>query len=362
MDIDGPVEPVWEEELGEDWLHFLSDEQLQVRSQILHGVSEYATRLEIRRARRRGGQDWKPYVAFVKGGAGTGKTAVLLNLALDLAEAGLPVDFRCSRALRAYLSAHTGVNFRTLSGRGGGGTVVFYDDPPSVAQLHNAILTAGHNEDLAVIAAFDPLQWREKYLSSTLRQLDDMAPSFSLRTCYRQSAELLELARTVASTVNERSSWRVAAETVHSERETLRALQEEYLDSLQAVKPGGRSRLRTGAVEAAVKEEAQVLRERWDLWSRLPALLIVEDRVHGVKMHKSWSRHLTGINRKTCDLADTATYKGLDFQAVWMLLDRGYYERIESGQLGLSKVEWEALRDLHIPLTRAKDSTTVFVV
>lgn len=47
---------------------------------------------------------------------------------------------------------------------------------------------------------------------------------------------------------------------------------------------------------------------------------------------------------------------------MWIFLEREYYERIQTGRPGLSKVEWEALRDLHIPLTRAKDSTVLFVV
>jgi hypothetical protein len=64
----------------------------------------------------------------------------------------------------------------------------------------------------------------------------------------------------------------------------------------------------------------------------------------------------------TKDLAKVPTYRGLDFQAVWIFISRPLYDRVNTGKLSLSAVEWEFLRDLHIPLTRAKDELVMFVM
>ena len=149
--IDMPYAPLCEEELfGEEWLHFLSDEQQDVKNQIRASLNEAMTSTQR-----------PPFVAFVKGGAGTGKTALLLSLALEYADSGRTVDFRCSPAVGEYLGEHRQINMSTLRSSAsseGARELVLLDDPKTVSTLISAIHQAQERGSLGIVVGFDPLQ------------------------------------------------------------------------------------------------------------------------------------------------------------------------------------------------------------
>jgi hypothetical protein len=117
-----------------------------------------------------------------------------------------------------------------------------------------------------------------------------------------------------------------------------------------------------GEVDSAIGQEAEALRRRWDRWPDMPCLLVLEDRAHGVHLTKTQRKAWKGIARQTSDLQDVGAYRGLDFQATWIFMEKQFYDRIQEGKAGLSTAEWESLRDLHVPFTRAKDETLLFLV
>lgn len=47
-----------------------------------------------------------------------------------------------------------------------------------------------------------------------------------------------------------------------------------------------------------------------------------------------------------CD--DVDSYRGLDFQSVWLFLSAELLRRLREGELGLDRVRWAELRSLHI--------------
>ena len=350
VDVDGPFEPQWAEELGETWLHFLSDSQLGIKSDLM--LKAVPGNPSFRR---------KTYVGLLAGGAGTGKTALLLNIALDLVEAGVAVDFRCSPQMRKYLHDYTRINVENLTAPSGASRkVVLLDDPESIATVEWAVSDARAAGALAVIVGFDPLQWwDDKRLSTRMPVLESMGEVHHLSTCYRQSANLVKMAQDVSRTVNEKSSWRAETFSVRKEREFLGSLLNDYSDSLVTVKSGGRAKRYDDNIDEMVEREARLLADatRWD---DLPVLLVLIDRWRGVKMKRAWKDALRGIRRVDCDIADVQRYRGLDFQSVWIFTSAGLLRQIEEGRVGLGAPEWAELRRLHVALTRAKDNTVVF--
>ncbi|MFI0797191.1 hypothetical protein ACH4OY_31630 [Micromonospora rubida] len=331
------------------WAEFLSDEQLAL-ADLIHEAMLKADR------------DAQPMIAYVRGGAGTGKTALLLSLALRLHDAGIKPDFRCSPSVAKYLSAHTHVNVKRIQRNATSpGDVILVDDPQSPSLVTAAIAQAGVAGTRAVVVGFDPLQWPLKSLDAHLDAMPRPDIDEVMRNCYRQSAALARQSTAVVRRVHERSSFRVDPVKIQAERRILADLSDQYLTGLQFTRPGGRFRVRDSTV-ADVAEEAGRLRGRPDLWRDLPALLILEDRAHDVTVESVVKKLRRGIKTQTSALEDVASYRGLDFQSVWIFMHRAFYERVQDGATGLKGAEWASLLNLHIPLTRARDETIVFLV
>ena len=352
-DIDDVVEPEFAEELDSGWLTFLSEEQSQVAEQLFGHLS---------RARAHGPQA-TPFVAYVRGGAGTGKTAILLNLALRLRDSRIPVRLECSTALARHLTQHTKINVgrlqEPLTERG----VLLVDDPGAPDVIADAVARATKAQASAVLVAFDPLQWRSKFLNGALQALPDAGFDHRLGTCYRQSHSLAEQAIEIVAAVHDRSSWRVDPPRVQQERQVLKQLEAEYLTGLTFAKPGGRAKvIPRSALHDELAVETDLLRARWDRWPDMPTLLVLEDRDHGVRLTKDKTHLMTGLSRVTHGLQDVPSYRGLDFQSVWIFMNHTFFDRVQQGKLGLSTKEWESLRDLHVAFTRAKDETVLFLV
>lgn len=348
--IDDGVEPQFAEEIDNGWLSFLDDEQAAVAAEIFtntlvaHFVPEQRT-----------------YPFLIHGGAGTGKTAILANLALQLKEVGVPTRLRCSNALAKHLKQHAGLDTTALQDEIAPGSVLLVDDPPGITQLRSWIDQAIEANCAAVVACFDPLQWREKRAADRLDALgeDEFPNRYYLKTCYRQGATVAQEANRLMTSIHENSSWRVAADRIAADRAFLRQIQAAYLTGLDFRKPGGRIHLYEGGLAANLRREATRLAGRWDRWTDMPALLMLEDRQRNTTFPKV--KELTGIKRLTRGLHQTPDYRGLEFQSVWILMSRELYARIKRGETGLPTADWEALRDLHIALTRAKDELVVFV-
>ncbi|MEU4645041.1 hypothetical protein [Micromonospora sp. NPDC023814] len=330
------------------WAEFLSDDQAALADLILE-QTQYADLAD------------ETEVIYLRGGAGTGKTAVLLNLALRLHDAGIPVDFRCSTAVAKYLAAHTRVNVKRLQAPMAPHAAILLDDPRSPASVTAAVNQARLAKAPAVIVGFDPLQWPLKSLDTHLQAMPKPDIDEALHDCYRQSAALARQATEVVTRIHERSSFRVDPVRIEAERRVLAELSNHYLTGLQFTRPGGRFAIR-GCAEDDVYAEAGRLKSRADLWQDLPALLVLEDRAHGVTLVPDFKKYRRGINTQTSALEDVAAYRGLDFQTVWIFMHRTFYERIQQGVTGLKGAEWASLLNMHIPMTRARDDTILFLV
>ncbi|WP_369133601.1 AAA family ATPase [Modestobacter sp. I12A-02662] len=350
VNIDDLVEPSYDAELDSGWLTFLSEEQSVVGNELATSIAAQWGRDDT-------------FVAYLRGGAGTGKTAIVLNLALRVLDAGIPVRLECSSALAKHLTQHTNVNVRHLQQELMQGGVLLVDDPSSPAAAQAAVSRARDAGARAVVVGYDPLQWRHKRLRQAMAGLPTPDLDYRLSTCYRQASSLAQQAIEMVAAVHDRSSWRVDPKLIAEERLLLKELEAEYLAGLCFVKPGGRVRvIEPSEVNSAFTAEAEALRTRWDRWTDMPCLLLLEDRDHGVQLTKGARAGLRGIARQTNKLQNVDAYRGLDFQATWIFMSKDFYDRIQEGKAGLGTAEWESLRDLHVAFTRAKDETLLFLV
>ena len=213
-----------------------------------------------------------------------------------------------------------------------------------------------------MIVGFDPMQWPLKSLKTQLATLPAADFDEILLDCYRQSSGLARKATELISAVHERSSFRVDPPRIMAERTVLEELSAQYLKGLSFSRPGGRF---------AVREC-----HRWTSWRKptdfgtaptygrtpCPALLVLEDRVAGIKTPTVVKQAKKGIKTQTEGLDTVGSYRGLDYQAVWIFLDRAFYYRVQQGVTGLRGFEWTRLLQLHVPLTRARDETVLFLV
>lgn len=345
LDVDGSTEPETAEELqGKEWLWFLSEEQAAVADALFDAVT---------RSPHTGS------LSYIMGGAGTGKTAILLCLASRLDDAGVPVEFICSPALGKHLSSYAGVNMKSLQGTTSH-TVILVDDPAGPQDV-SAWGSRTSRDRKNVIVAFDPLQWRGKRLEDQMARLPK-AREHTLRTCYRQGENLARQAQNLVATVHDLSSWRIDRKKVAAERQFLKMLESEYLGNLALVRPGGRVKVIPSPQSLRMfRDEAESMRDRWYRWTDLPSMLLLQDSEHGVRLSKDLRTPLTGVKMLSASLDDVERFRGLEFQSVWILMEERFYNDIQHGKTGLSSAEWEQLRDLHIALTRAKDEMLIFL-
>lgn len=344
-DIEDSTDPTWAEELhGESWMWFLSEEQSRIADDVFGLVTS---------------STGSPSVSYLSGGAGTGKTAILLSLASRLRQQRIPVDFQCSTYLAKHLNSYAGVSMRAIKSSDPG-AVLLVDDPEGPSTVQEAVARA-KSQRRHLVLGFDPLQWTGKRLG---QQMDNLpgARQFSLTTCYRQGENLARQAQDVVAKVNARSSWRADRQKIAAEREFLQAIEAQYLGRLELIKPGGRVKVvPPSSARAVLEQEASSVRQRWYNWEDLPNLLLLEDRFHGVHLGKQTRSLVSQIKRLEMPLDAVERYRGLEFQSVWIFMEEGFYDNVEKGRTGLSSAEWAQLRDLHIALTRAKDEMLIFL-
>jgi hypothetical protein len=105
LETDEGVDSELPEELDSGWLSYLDKEQAAVTDRVCDTL-----------ALSRFNQDVATYAFLVHGGAGTGKTAILANLATRFAEMSIPVRLECSPAVRRYLRQYARIRSDLLDG------------------------------------------------------------------------------------------------------------------------------------------------------------------------------------------------------------------------------------------------------
>ncbi len=353
-------------EVDPNWLHFLSDEQEEMFLGIAGAIENALTIPGMTTAH------------FIEGGPGTGKTSVLLCLLDHFAEEGYSVGLDMPKHLVEFVEAKSGLDLRKfMSPIGERESVCIYlvDDPVSLEGLRwdsaRAKQNLGQWESTAVVVAFDPLQVEgtrvDELTDASLQKVraDADATRWVLRDCYRQKEIPGSAALSVTKVILGSSAFFIAkkrAEWAEGHAEITEAAL-----NLRFINPGGEFTQFTepewsdwtGYLDKVGRETWATMREGDPrVWPRLAVVAPMD-----ATLPESWAPPLRDMQHHFIAAHDCAErLRGVEYAHVAVLLTQSELERVTKGVNGTGPKEYERLRMLRLPFSRARDSTAVFVV
>ena len=336
---------LYEEELSEAWLQFLDTQQAQLKDEIFE-------RLKIP-------GDFEFHL--ILGGAGTGKTVVLLNLALSLRSAGRNVICQFNEQVIKYLNSGK----QRVPGAGlamQSGAVVLLDDPMNFNLLRQKLAEARKAEVRALVVALDPFQWVERRVYEKFDELIEISQPIqhNLDVCYRQSNAVGQLAIEYTKSILDKTSPFIIDSKIADHKKQLDPLKRICVDSVTFVDNGGRYKLYESELTKNFEREFDRFLARDDKWAHWHPMLIIFDP-SGTSMPGSWLDRIKGNNVLYKSLNQVDKIRGSEFQEIFVLLGEKTWKKLQEGVPGAGAVDWERLLSLHTVLTRSKDTTVVFV-
>ena len=336
---------LYEEELNEAWLQFLDTQQTNLKDKIFNELKLPG--------------DFEFHL--ILGGAGTGKTVVLLNLALSLASAGRNVICQFNEQVIKYLNSGK----QRVPGAGLAmqqGAVVLLDDPMSFAILRQKLAEARKCEVRALVVALDPFQWVERRVYEKFDELIEISQPIqhNLDVCYRQSKAVGQQAIDYTKSILDKTSPFIIDSKIADHKKQLDPLKKICVDSVSFVDSGGRFKLYQSELSVCFDKEFERFLARDDKWTHWHPMLIIFDPA-GTSMPSSWIEKIKGSNVLYKSLNQVDKIRGSEFQEIFVLLGEKTWQRLQEGVLGAGAVDWEKLLGLHTVLTRSKDATIIFV-
>ena len=337
----------FDEELNEKWVLFLDQQQSKVANKIYID-------LEI--------PEDKVKIHFILGGPGTGKTIVLLNIAIRLENAGKAVSFQLSQGVLKYLNSGSakvpGANLGP-----GPGVVLLVDDPADLQSMNGILRQAKSSKCKAVIIALDPLQWHEKEMPEIFEKIwsDNENITHKLDVCYRQSAGVAKKQLKLFTSLLGKNSRFLVEEKQKQERVNLAPYLNLSLD-MTFVDESGRYKLYLSDTKANFVKEIERFRKREYIWKHTHpiAFIYYDDLPKEVKDYaKQYSQ---GLNRIEFNYSDYKKTRGVEYQELFLFLDSEFWERINDGQQGLKTADWQQIACLHTLFSRSKDGLVIFII
>ena len=337
----------FDEELNEKWVLFLDEQQSKVANEIYID-------LEI--------PEDKVKIHFILGGPGTGKTIVLLNLAIRLENANKAVSFELSQGVLKYLnSGSTKVPGANLGP--GPGVVLLVDDPADLQIMNGIIRQAKSSKCRAVVIALDPLQWHEKEMPEIFEKIwsSNENVTHKLDVCYRQSAGVAKKQLRLFTSLLGKNSRFLIEEKQKQERIDLAPYLNLSLD-MTFVDEAGRYKIYLSDTQTNFIKEIERFRKREYIWKHTHPIAFIyhDDLPKEIKDYaKQYSR---GLNRIEFNYSDYKKTRGVEYQELFLFLDRDFWGRISEGQQGLKTTDWQQIACLHTLFSRPKDGLVIFII
>jgi GTPase SAR1 family protein len=340
------------EESSAEWLYFLENEQKraleEIESSFLYEPEKCST--------------------FIVGGPGTGKTCILLSLLRFLSE-DYRVGITISPEVMRYIEQTTRADlaqFRVDLNASPELDLLLIDDP-SQHQLERALMLKRTGQIGAVVAAFDPLQLDEAISDEEFQDMcdDHQIKVRILRQCYRQKKNLGENTKRIAERIAESTPF-VAEHKIqafHSERKELTKLS----NNLEFVNPHGYIKTYVNTTVDDVRNEVRRISNS-TMWEHSQGLLVLLGNCELIPDAEALFSRLQHRNYvKTVSFNETnfnqvSRIKGLDFQHVFIFINKALFDDLENGFRGTGKNVYKQRRLLRIPFSRAKDSLVTFAV
>lgn len=344
-----PGEERWlhEEELSAAWVSYLDQEQAVVSSKLLELIEAPKHSFEV---------------YFVLGGPGTGKTVVLLNLAINLKNKGLSVSFEMAPQVLKYLNSGD----QTVPGANlglGPGVTILIDDPGSPDQLATRLRHAKTSKVRCVVVALDPLQWHQTSAVLKFEQIyrDYSSQLFSLWNCYRQARNVgkraIEIVQSLYSSDNEeRLSPKKQVELRDARKYLDLSLGMEFKDTT------GRFMVYDLPWDSKhIINETDRIRARYDLWKHFHPICIVFHDSIPANIKGEFINATQGLNRRDISMSKYEDIRGLEFQELILVVPNYYWSNLQNAIATQEIRQIAEFSCLHTILSRPKDSLMIFV-
>jgi hypothetical protein len=342
-------------EFQQDWLYYLSEQQFESVRDIVN-VSEHVLAEE------------GSYCAFVVGGPGTGKTSVLLNLLKDFVDLEHDVNFVASDPVVAYIDAclpeidvarfraHLGSAPQTPGGIWP--DVLLVDDPADEATILSALRLARDGAVRMVVLGFDPFQLHDMVTDQALEKwvAEFDVRLFPLDECYRQKANVGIQVKRVVDTITDSTPFLAQPKIGRFRSE--RAGLSELSNALSFPNPHGYVEIYESFTRENVTAEIARIRQG-PTWAHWPYLLLVVDEKLSHLASNLTKLDARGVS--VVHLHNVHQVKGVEFQHVFVAISGHEYQRLNAGAKGMGRRDYDQLRLLRIPVSRAKDSLVFFV-
>jgi hypothetical protein len=348
----GANRDTYAEELGDEWIRFLDLEQSALRDELFK---------ELQAPEANG-------VYLILGGAGTGKTMVLLDLAWKLTrEAGIPVRLDLPEGVREYLAKSEQDYWfqKAKSGR-----IVLLDDPKDFDSMEAAINSASSHRQ-AIVIAIDPTQWTHKRTRDKFwRFLTTKNPrKYELTTAYRQGGAIGQEVLKVLNSFYDSASMFAGEENVLLDRGKAEYWETLCLKKLKHVDDLGFFAIHEVADEDDLR--SKVARElegvlAFETYRRWPKLLIglqFGDRApRGLTEALSDAQMTVGRHCKFRSFYEVHKVRGVEFESVFIFLTGDQFRKLKKGPTGLSGPDYEGITQPLTFLTRAENRLAIFVL
>lgn len=339
----------YDAEVTSDWLIFLDEQQLKVRDLLLTEIVENRAHCHF---------------DILAGTAGTGKTVILTQLAIDLHELGLPVKFIANPGVVKQLKrVHGLVPGLTSKQDINRGDIVLLDDPETVQDLVAFKARASKIGASCLIVALDPIQWKKRKSLEQFAKLIEPLSIKYLNVCYRQGAEVGKGALNYTDQMLTGLNPYADFEKVMAFNATKDWFLKYFVRDVVFSHEGGALQVLKGAVEERFTNQVARFRSRYDRWDWTPPLLLVwDENLSDLKNLKQTLKTVSrGLNAEDKNLQDVDSVRGVEYQEVILVISAATWEIFNTPRSAAGGIDWEARTPFHTFMTRAKDSVTVLV-
>jgi hypothetical protein len=337
----------YKEEVTAVWLYYLEKDQTTVFENIVNAIIS---------------ENNRPH--FIIGGPGTGKTCIILNILKFFADSEFKVGIVISDNLIAYINSATQIDISQYSDNVDSHQpldLLLVDDPENIRQI---LQKSNISEVGTIVAAFDPLQVRSDL---TDNELEEILSDFNvclhvLRKCYRQKENVGKTTKHIVDIVEASTPFlrQDKIDDFRQNREQLSRLSNDLI----FINPHGYSEHYPDATINDVQVEVNnILRNEWLMWKHWPSLLIL---LHDCELTKDTYDVLSPLMRKNnvkiLNFDKIEEVKGLEFQHVFIFINKVLYEELHNGFTGSGQKTYHSRRLYRIPFSRAKDSLVTFAI
>lgn len=349
---------MYEEKQYPNWVHFLDTEQVEVSTNIFSKIIA------------------NPGFSFslITGGAGTGKTMVLRDLANRLfTESSKAVEFSAPLNVKRFLlsggGAIPGISFSTPKR-----CAILCDDPTIFEDLEAKLIEA-KAKDLPFVVAIDPIQWSErKSVEKFKKVLEIWKPDeYRLKTVYRQGEAVGSQAiKTIKNFLANSSPYRDPFQ-VSKFRSNSALFEHISLDGVKFAEQRGGYRFvsKSEPFFKALLEELQACAEHETIRS-WPKLLLASNFSGKLPMgvpavmqtwqsiYKNIYGEKFGYDVKSFSQVDSV--RGIEFESVVIFITSQAWKDLTEGGSAVTDQEWQWLTNPITFLTRAENRCAIFEV